>query len=191
MIHVLGGRTPIIASSAWVAPRATVIGSCELHEDSSVWFGAVLRGDNERITVGTRSNVQDGCVLHTDIGFPLVIGDNCTIGHNAILHGCVLGAGTLIGMGAIVLNGAEIGEGSLIGAGAIVTEGRKVPAGSLVVGAPGRLVRELGAEERARLLTSAEGYVSKARWYRDALRQQDGGTSPSVASDGNPSATRT
>ena len=178
MIYSLGDRVPRIATSAWIAPDANVIGSCELDEEASIWFGATLRGDNEPIVVGRRSNVQEGCVLHTDPGFPLTIGADCTIGHGAILHGCTLGDGVLVGMGATVLNGAVIGAGSLIGAGALVTEGRTIPPGSLAVGAPAKVVRELDGPQRAALLTNAAGYVSRARWYRDALVPQASETSP-------------
>ena len=178
MIHGLDGIVPRIAASAWIAPGAHVIGDCTLDEDSSVWFGAVLRGDNEPIAVGPRSNVQENCIFHTDLGFPLTVGADCTVGHGAILHGCTLGDRVLIGMGATVLNGAVIGEGCLIGAGALVTEGKTIPPGSLVVGAPARVVRALDGAQQDALLKSAEGYVSKARRYREGLAQHSGESSP-------------
>ena len=154
---------------AWVAPDASVIGKITLHTGASVWFGAVLRGDNERITVGAGSNIQDNCVLHTDLGFPLDIGEEVTVGHKAILHGCTVGDGSLIGMGATVLNGARIGTGCLIGAGALVTEGKEIPDGSLVVGMPGKVVRSLDAEHQADLRKTAHGYRANQRRYRAGL----------------------
>jgi carbonic anhydrase/acetyltransferase-like protein (isoleucine patch superfamily) len=170
MIYALDGIEPQIDPTAWVAPDANLIGRVVLEADASVWFGATLRGDNEEIRVGAGSNVQENCVLHTDIGFPLVIGSNCTIGHKAMLHGCSIGDGSLIGMGATVLNGAKIGRGCLIGAGALVTEGKDIPDGALVMGAPGRVVRQLDAAAVARLLASAEGYRANARRFRGGLR---------------------
>jgi carbonic anhydrase/acetyltransferase-like protein (isoleucine patch superfamily) len=170
MIYSLDGIVPQIDPTAWVAPDANVIGRVALEAEASIWFGATLRGDNEEIRVGAGSNVQEACVLHTDIGFPLMIGANCTIGHKAILHGCTIGDGSLIGMGAIVLNGAKIGRGCLIGAGALVTEGKEIPDGSLVMGAPGKVVRMLDATGLARLLASAEGYRQNARRFRAGLQ---------------------
>ena len=154
MIYELDGVTPILADDAWVAPNANVIGNVTLAEGSSVWFGSTLRGDNEPIVVGARSNVQENCVLHTDMGFPLTVGADVTVGHKAMLHGCTIGDGSLIGMGATVLNGAVIGAGCLIGAGALITEGKVIPDGSLVMGAPGKVVRELDAAARDKLLLS-------------------------------------
>lgn len=171
MIHALDGIAPEIDPDTWVAPSASVIGAVTLAAGASVWFGAVLRGDNERITVGAGSNVQENAVLHTDMGHPLIIGADCTIGHKAMLHGCTIGSGSLIGMGAIVLNGASIGTGCLIGAGALVTEGKVIPDGSLVMGAPGRVVRSLDAEARARLLRSAESYRAAMRRFRAGLTE--------------------
>lgn len=169
MIYELDGIAPQIAADAWVAPDANLIGKVVLEPDSSVWFCATLRGDNEEIRLGAGSNIQENCVLHTDIGYPLVIGANCTIGHKAMLHGCTIGDGSLIGMGATVLNGARIGRGCLIGAGALITEGKDIPDGSLVMGAPGRVVRVLDAEAQARLIRSATGYQANARRFRDGL----------------------
>jgi carbonic anhydrase/acetyltransferase-like protein (isoleucine patch superfamily) len=170
MIYALDGVSPDMHPDSWVAPDANLIGMVTLGQGASVWFGATLRGDNERITVGAGSNVQENCVLHTDMGYPLVIGENCTVGHKAILHGCVIGSGTLIGMGATILNGAKIGSGCLIGAGALITEGKDIPDGSLVMGAPGRVIRSLDAEARARLLKSAEGYQTNMRRFKAGLR---------------------
>jgi len=171
MIWDLDGIAPRIAEDAWAAPDAQLIGNVVLGPGASVWFGAVLRGDNEEIRLGRGSNIQDLCVCHTDIGYPLSIGPDCTIGHRAILHGCTIEEGVLIGMGAIILNGARIGAGSLIGAGALVAENKVIPPGSLVMGAPGRIVRELDDAARARLLKSAEGYSRNAARFRRGLKQ--------------------
>lgn len=168
-VYRLGDAVPSIAPDAWVADCARVIGDVVLDEGASVWFGAVLRGDNEEIRVGHGSNIQENSVLHTDMGYPLVIGANCTIGHKAMLHGCTIGEGSLIGMGATILNGAKIGKGCLIGAGALITEGKEIPDGSLVMGAPGKVVRQLDAEAQARLLKSAAGYQSNARRFANGL----------------------
>ena len=150
----------------WIAPDAAVIGKVKLDRMASVWFGAVLRGDNELIHIGENSNVQDGAVLHTDMGAPLSIGKNCTIGHKAILHGCAIGDNSLVGMGATVLNHVRIGRNCLVGANALITEGKVIPDNSLVMGAPGKVVRELTAEAIAGLSKSAEGYVRN--WQRFA-----------------------
>ena len=168
-IFALYGVHPEIDATAWVAPDANIIGKITLAANSSVWFGSTLRGDNERITVGEGSNIQEACVLHTDMGYPLVIGTNCTIGHKAILHGCEIGEGALIGMGAIILNGAKIGAGSLIGAGALVTEGKEIPPGSMVLGSPGKVVKQLDPSVRANLIKSAERYQANARRFRDGM----------------------
>lgn len=169
MIYALQDAIPEIAADAWVAPEANVIGKVVLEAEASVWFGCTLRGDNEEIRVGRGSNVQENCVLHTDMGFPLVIGANCTIGHKAMLHGCIIGEGTLVGMGATILNGAKIGKGCLIGAGALITEGKEIPDGSLVMGAPGRVVRQLDGEAQAKLLKSAASYRENAARFRAGL----------------------
>ncbi|MDM7930870.1 gamma carbonic anhydrase family protein [Tabrizicola sp.] len=169
MIYALEGLVPQIAATAWVAPDANVIGRVVLEDEASVWFGATLRGDNEEIRVGAGSNIQEASILHTDMGFPLTIGANCTIGHRAMLHGCTIGEGSLIGMGATILNGAKIGRGCLIGASALITEGKEIPDGSLVMGAPGKVVRLLDAEAQARLLASAAGYRANARRFMAGL----------------------
>lgn len=170
-LYSLDGNSPTVPESGdfWVAPDANLIGKVVLSDGASVWFGATLRGDNETITIGPGSNVQEACVLHTDMGYPLTIGENCTIGHKAILHGCTIGDESLVGMGAIVLNGARIGRNCLIGAGALVTEGKEIPDGSLVIGAPGKVVRQLGEAQIAGLRKSAEGYSARMRHYRSAL----------------------
>ncbi|MDZ4094971.1 MAG: gamma carbonic anhydrase family protein [Paracoccaceae bacterium] len=170
MIYALDGIAPDLHPDTWVAADANLIGRVVLEEGASVWFGSTLRGDNEPIRIGAGSNVQENCVLHTDIGYPLMIGPECTIGHKAILHGCVIGAGSLIGMGAIVMNGAWIGRGCLIGAGALIPEGKEIPDGSLVMGAPGRVVRVLDAAAQARLVLSAQGYRTNMQRFRAGLR---------------------
>ena len=169
-LYALGDATPDVDPDAWVAPGCHIIGKVVLEAGSSVWFGSTLRGDNETITVGAGSNVQENCVLHTDMGFPLTIGAGCTIGHKAMLHGCTIGAGSLIGMGATVLNGAQIGKNCLIGAGALVTEGKVIPDGSLVMGAPGRVVRELDQAAINGLKASALNYQQNAARFRAELR---------------------
>ncbi len=169
-IYALADKRPQIDPSAWVAPDANVIGNVQLDAKSSVWFGTTLRGDNERITVGAGSNVQENCVFHTDLGFPLTIGVNCTIGHKVMLHGCTIGDNALIGMGATILNGAKIGKNCLIGAGALVTENKVIPDGSLVMGAPGKVVRELDAQAIAMLEASALHYQENAaRFAKDLV----------------------
>lgn len=175
-LYSLDGVAPSLPEDGdyWVAPGARVMGKVTLARGASVWFNAVLRGDNEMITVGEDSNVQDGCVLHTDIGFPLTIGARCTIGHAAILHGCVIGEGSLVGMGATVLNGAEIGRGVLIGAGALITEGKRIPDGALVMGRPGKVARMLEAGEIENLLRSAAGYRANMRRFRAGLAGTEG-----------------
>lgn len=171
MIYALDDAIPQVDPTAWVAPDANLIGKVVLEAEASVWFGSTLRGDNEEIRIGRGSNVQESCVLHTDMGYPLVIGPDCTIGHRAMLHGCIIGEGTLIGMGATILNGARIGKGCLIGACALVTEGKEIPDGSLVMGAPGKVVRLLDDAARARLLLSASGYRANARRFARGLRR--------------------
>ena len=170
MIYSLDGITPEVDPDAWVAPGAHVMGRVRLGAGVGIWFGAALRGDNEWIEVGEATNIQENAVLHTDMGYPLTIGANCTIGHKAMLHGCSIGEGSLIGMGATVLNGARIGKGCLIGAGALITEGKEIPDGSLVMGAPGKVVRLLDAEAQARLLQSARSYQANARRYAKGLK---------------------
>ena len=170
MIYALDGITPEVDTDAWVAPGAHVMGRVRLGPGVGIWFGAALRGDNEWIEVGEATNIQENSVLHTDIGYPLVIGAHCTIGHKAILHGCIIGEGSLIGMGATVLNGAKIGKGCVIGACALITEGKEIPDGSLVMGSPGKVVRQLDEAAQARLLKSAENYRANAARFRAGLR---------------------
>lgn len=169
MIYALDGIAPQIHPGAWVAATAVLIGNVVLEDRANVWFGAALRGDNEQIRIGQGTNVQENAVLHTDMGYPLVIGANCTIGHKAMLHGCIIGEGSLIGMGATILNGAKIGKGCLIGACALITEGKEIPDGSLVMGSPGKVVRLLDAEAQERLLLSALAYQGNARRYAMGL----------------------
>ena len=157
----------------WVAPDAHLIGKVRIGADVGVWFGAVLRGDNELIDVGAGSNIQEHCVLHTDMGFPLTIGANCTIGHRATLHGCVIGDNSLIGMGATVLNGAKIGNNCLVGAGALVTEGKEFPDGSMIVGSPAKAIRQLDERAFEGLKRSAENYVANWRRFAAGLVRMD------------------
>ena len=167
-LYALADVSPKVDATAWIAPDANVIGNVMLAAKSSVWFGCTLRGDGELISVGTGSNVQENCVFHTDDGYPLTIGENCTIGHKVMLHGCTIGDNSLIGMGATVLNGAKIGKNCLIGAGALITENKVIPDGSLVMGAPGKVVRELDAAAIKGLTLSAEHYQQNAaRFARD------------------------
>ena len=168
-LYVLDGIAPEIAEDTWVAPDANLIGRIVVESAASVWFCATLRGDNEVITLGEGSNIQENCVLHTDIGYPLTIGKGCTIGHKVMLHGCSIGDNSLIGMGATVLNGAKIGNNCLIGAGALITEGKEIPDGSLVMGVPGKVVRALDEEAIEGLRKSALGYQANMRRFRDGM----------------------
>jgi carbonic anhydrase/acetyltransferase-like protein (isoleucine patch superfamily) len=170
-IYQLDDDIPHIAPTAWVADSAQVIGRVTLEEGASVWFGAILRGDNERITIGRGSNVQDGSVLHTDMGCPLTIGADVTIGHQVMLHGCTIGDGSLVGIQAVVLNNARIGRNCLVGAGALVTEGKEFPDGSLIMGSPAKVVRQLSPEQFERLLQGAEHYAEKSERYLRGLRK--------------------
>ena len=170
-LYQLDDERPQLADSAWVADSAQLIGQVELDEDASVWFGAILRGDAERLRVGKGSNVQDASVLHADPGFPLVLGENVSIGHQVMLHGCTIGDGTLIGIQAVVLNGARIGRHCLVGAGALITEGKEFPDGSMILGAPARVVRPLTAEQIAGLQRIAEHYVENAKRFRAGLKR--------------------
>ncbi len=172
-IYQLGDDVPNIPDSAYVAAEATVIGKVTLGANVSIWPGAVLRGDNESITIGTDSNVQDGAVLHADPGFPLNIGDNVTIGHQAMLHGCTIGDDSLIGIQAVVMNGAVIGKDCLLGAGALVPEGKVFADGKLIVGAPAKVVRELSDEDIAKMHRAAPGYVRRQQMYKAKLKRID------------------
>ena len=170
-IYELDLVAPRIAGSAWVADSAQVMGNVELAEDTSIWFGAILRGDTETITIGRGSNIQDGSVLHADIGKPLTLGENVTVGHKVMLHGCTIGDGSLIGIGAVVLNGAKIGKGSIVGAGALVTEGKEFPDGSMIIGSPAKAVRELSADQQDALKMSAMHYIENARRFKNGLNR--------------------
>jgi carbonic anhydrase/acetyltransferase-like protein (isoleucine patch superfamily) len=171
-LYAIDGVAPELedAGTIWIAPDAQVIGRVRLSGDCGVWFGSVLRGDNELISIGAGSNVQELTVMHTDPGFPLSIGRGCTIGHRAMLHGCTIGDNSLVGMGAIILNGARIGSNSLVGAGALVTEGKVFPDNSLIMGSPAKVARELDEAAIARLRRSAEHYVANARRFRQGLK---------------------
>jgi len=172
-IFELDGQAPELPADGrwWIADSASVIGRVRLKADASVWFGSVLRGDNEWIELGERSQVQDNSTLHTDPGFPLVIGENCVIGHNVVLHGCIIGSASLIGMGAIVLNGAKIGQNCLVGAGALVTEGKEFPDHSLIVGAPARVIRTLDEKAKQMIAGAADIYVKRWQRYAKGLKR--------------------
>jgi carbonic anhydrase/acetyltransferase-like protein (isoleucine patch superfamily) len=172
MIYELDGQRPELpeAGRYWVADNATVIGKVRLKLDTSVWFNAVLRGDNEWIELGDRSQIQDNATLHTDPGFPMTIGSDCVIGHNVILHGCTIGANSLIGMGAIMLNGSRVGANCLVGAGALITEGKSFPDGSLIVGSPARAIRQLDDEAIKMISRGAETYVQRFKQYAKGLK---------------------
>jgi carbonic anhydrase/acetyltransferase-like protein (isoleucine patch superfamily) len=173
--YVLDVHCPELAAESWVAPTAVLIGQVRLKRDASVWFGAVLRGDDEPIEIGERSNVQDNCVFHVDPGYPLTIGDDCTIGHHAMVHGCTVGSNTLIGMRATILNGARIGRNCLIGANSLITENKVIPDNSVVMGAPGRVVRPTDEAAVLFLTESAELYVARWRRYARRLAEQKRG----------------
>jgi carbonic anhydrase/acetyltransferase-like protein (isoleucine patch superfamily) len=171
VIHTLGDQTPELTGDGhFVAHNATVIGNVRLLSQSSVWFNTVIRGDNELIEIGARSNIQDGCILHTDPGFPLRIGSGVTVGHRVMLHGCTIGDNSLIGIGSTILNGATIGNNCLVGAHALVTEGKSFPDGSLILGAPAKVVRELSEDEIAGMKQSASHYVDNAARFASSLR---------------------
>ena len=170
-IYQLDDLIPQLATGAWVADSAQVIGDVRMAENSNVWFGTVVRGDSETITIGKNSNVQDGCVLHADPGLPLIIGDNVSVGHQVMLHGCTVGDGTLIAIGAIVLNGAVIGKNCIVGAAALVTEGKVFPDGSMIMGSPAKVMRELSAEQQAGLLNISKHYVANAKRFKAGLKK--------------------
>jgi carbonic anhydrase/acetyltransferase-like protein (isoleucine patch superfamily) len=172
-VYRIGDDTPRIDPTAWVADNATVIGRVALAEGASIWYGAVLRGDNDVITIGRDSNVQDGCVLHTDLGWPLTLGDRVSVGHQVMLHGCTVGDGTLVGIQSVLLNGAKIGRHSIVGAGSLVTEGKEFPDGALIVGRPAKLVRMLTPDEISRLQATAAHYVENARRHRETVVRTD------------------
>lgn len=166
MMYALGDRAPVLEGSGhFIAPGAVIVGSVRLRDAASVWFNCVLRGDNDWIDIGARSNIQDGSVLHTDPGLELVVGEQVTVGHKVMLHGCTIGSGSLIGIGSTILNGAQIGAHCIVGAHSLVTEGKRFPDGTLILGSPARAVRELDDEERARIARSADIYVANAERY--------------------------
>ncbi len=169
-LYQLGEISPTTAPTAYVAPNASVVGKVVLADNSSVWFAATLRGDNETISIGAGSNVQDGAVLHTDPGFPLMVGSHVSIGHQAMLHGCTVGDGSLIGIQAVVLNAAVIGKGCLVGAGAVITERKVFADGTLILGAPAKVVRELTPEEKENILKVAANYAARGAYYRTHLQ---------------------
>ena len=164
---------PVANKNCWVAPCATLIGKVTLKKDANIWFGAVLRGDNEEIVIGEGTNVQELTLMHTDMGYPLTIGSNCTIGHKAIIHGCTIGNNTLVGMGATVMNGAVVGDNCLIGAGSLIAEGKVIPDGSLVVGAPGKVLRPLNEQMISSVTEAAVHYVEKSRRLHTDLKRID------------------
>jgi carbonic anhydrase/acetyltransferase-like protein (isoleucine patch superfamily) len=172
-LYKLGDLTPQLDEGSWVADSAQIIGKVHLRKDASVWFGAVLRGDNELIDIGEGSNVQEACVLHTDLGKPLTVGKNVTVGHQVTLHGCTIGDGSLIGIGSVVLNGAVIGKNCLVGAGSLVTEGKEFPDGSMIIGSPAKVVKSLSPEQMEGISKSAPGYVMNAKRFNKDLKKID------------------
>lgn len=171
VLFALDDMVPELGEGAWVAPTAVLIGNIRLGARASVWFGAVLRGDEERLEIGPETNIQDGCVCHADPGFPLIVGEGCTIGHKALLHGCTIGDRSLVGMSATILNGAVIGANCIIGAGALIPENKVIPPNSVVIGSPGRVVRELRSDELHDLRAAAADYVSNSRHYASNMRR--------------------
>ena len=172
-IYALDGVAPQVDPSAWVADSAQVMGAVTLGADASIWFGTVVRGDTETITIGRGSNIQDGSVMHADVGKPIVVGNHVTVGYKVMLHGCTIGDESLIGIGAVVLNGAKIGRNCLVGAGALVTEGKEFPDGSMIIGSPAKAVRQLTPEQMEGLRWSARHYVANARRFQAGLRKID------------------
>jgi carbonic anhydrase/acetyltransferase-like protein (isoleucine patch superfamily) len=170
-IYQLGEHAPEIDASSYIADSANLIGKVTIEAKASVWDGVTIRGDNERITVGENSNVQEGTVMHTDMGYPLTLGKNVTVGHQAMLHGCTVGDGSLIGIQAVILNGARIGKGCLVGAGALVTEGKEFPDHSLILGTPAKVVRTLTEEDLLRLQGSAASYVERGQRFKAELKK--------------------
>ncbi|MEM9434038.1 MAG: gamma carbonic anhydrase family protein [Pseudomonadota bacterium] len=170
-LFALGDDRPIVPEDDdfWVAPDANVIGKVAISSGVSVWFGTTVRGDNELISIGARTNLQENCVLHTDLGYPLRIGEDCTIGHKAMLHGCTIGAGSLVGMGAMIMNGAVVGQGCLIGAGALITENKQIPDGAMVLGAPGKVIKTLPEAAQKDLRLAALHYVENMRRFKAGL----------------------
>ncbi len=172
-MYGIGERRIEVNKAGFIAPTAVIIGSVRLEADSSIWFNAVLRADNDRIVIGEGTNIQDGAVLHTDEGLELSLGSRVTVGHNAVIHGCTIGHECLIGINAVILNQARVGSNCLIGAGTLIPEGKDIPDNSVVIGSPGRVIRQTSADERARILGSARHYTDKAKFYAAALRPED------------------
>jgi carbonic anhydrase/acetyltransferase-like protein (isoleucine patch superfamily) len=171
MNYALGDKSLKTASDDyWIAPNATIIGDVTLGENVSIWWGSVLRGDNDPMVIGDNCNIQDGCVLHTDPGFPLTLGDNVSVGHTVMLHGCTIGEGSLIGINSVILNGAKIGKNCLIGSKALITEGKEIPDNSLVMGAPGRVIREVSDEQQEHLKHIAANYIARWKRYKKELK---------------------
>lgn len=170
-IYQLGDHSPSIDPSAYIADSANIIGKADIKANASVWFDVTIRGDNELITVGVGSNVQEGCILHTDPGYPLTIGSNVTVGHQAMLHGCTIAEGSLIGIQAVILNGAKIGKNCLVGAGALITEGKEFPDNSLIIGSPAKAVRTLTDEDVARMHGNTLNYVARGKFFKDNLKR--------------------
>ena len=177
-IYSLDGVRPDIADNAYVAPSAQIIGNVKMADHSSVWFGAVIRGDNDLIEIGARTNIQDNSVLHTDPGIPLIIGDGVIVGHRVMLHGCKIGENTLIGIGATILNGAVIGKNCIIGAHSLITEGKVIPDGSMVVGSPGRIIKSLTEQHFQMLQINSEVYVANAKRFNQIIITSDHSTKP-------------
>ncbi len=172
MIYALGETEPsYTGDSHWIADSADIIGDARIGLEVSIWWNAVLRADNEPMIIGNRTNIQDGCVLHVDPGFPMTIGENVSVGHMCMLHGCEIGDGSLIGIGSTILNGAKIGKNCLIGAHSLITEGKEIPDNSLVMGSPGKIIREMEADQIAGLIKNADGYVARAKRYARDLRK--------------------
>ena len=169
-VYSLGPDSPQLDPQSWIAPDASVIGKVVLAKNASVWWNCTLRGDTDWIRIGENTNIQDGCVLHTNQGIQLIVGDNVTVGHAVVLHGCTIGEGSLIGIGAVILNNAVIGKHSLVGAHTLIPEGKDFPERALIVGAPGRMIRQLSEEEVARHYASAQGYVNNWQYYLRELR---------------------
>ncbi len=172
-LYELDGTAPTLAAESWVAPDAVLIGKVRLDHDASVWWGSVMRGDNELIHIGERANVQDHCMFHTDMGYPLTIGAGCTIGHRVMLHGCTIGENSLVGIGAIILNGTKVGRNCIIGAHSLLPENKEIPDNSMVMGSPGRVVRQLGEKDVAMLSRISEHYVANWRRYAGGLKRID------------------
>jgi carbonic anhydrase/acetyltransferase-like protein (isoleucine patch superfamily) len=173
MKYSLEDRRIVCKGDYWIAPDAIVVGSVVLEPNASVWFGCVVRADHDTITIGENSQLQDGCVLHVDAGFPITIGKNASVGHMAMLHGCTIGDGSLIGIKSVILNGARVGRNCLIGANSLIAEGKEIPDGSLVIGSPGRVVRKLSEQEISFINSAADEYVQMSRRYRANLRRDD------------------